>query len=157
MLLDSGKMCLHIAGSYAQKNLPVLCLLNRKGKLVSLVLVTITSATTFLSAKHPSLQKRLRPIIRQRNTHQRPRLDSPIRTRVRKTTKHKLVYGEVQIPIFSSGKLYQCQHNTHPPTQGYRLKLTVSIQFNLGSLTNVLTVPFAGLKIDTAFCSIFPW
>jgi hypothetical protein len=111
----------------------------------------------FLSAKHPSLQKRLRPIIRQRNTHQRPRLDSPIRTRVRKTTKHKLVYGEVQIPIFSSGKLYQCQHNTHPPTQGYRLKLTVSIQFNLGSLTNVLTVPFAGLKIDTAFCSIFPW
>jgi hypothetical protein len=36
-------------------------------------------------------------------------------------------------------------------------ELTVSTQFNLGSLTNVPTVPLAGLKTATAFCSIFPW
>jgi hypothetical protein len=104
-------------------------------------------------------QLNLRPIIRQRNTHQSPRLHAAIDARVAQRREHKLVDSEVQVSVLGNSELHNTSqrnpHNTHSlsPHQ----ELTVSTQFNLGSLTNVFTVPLAGLKIDTAFCSMLPW
>jgi hypothetical protein len=103
-------------------------------------------------------QLNLRPIVRQSNTHQRPGLDTTVSSRVGKTTKDKLVDREVQVTILANSKLRDISQQSHHQSQKRtQSKLTVSTQFNLGSLTNVFTVPLAGLKIDTAFCSMLPW
>lgn len=52
-------------------------------------------------------KKRFRPIVRQSNTHQRPRLGTTIGTRIRQRRKDELVDGEVEVTVFSDRELHE--------------------------------------------------
>lgn len=71
-----------------------------------------------------------------------------------------MVDSKLKIIIFTDSKLkvdsQQTLHQKKAPREEKGPELTVSTQSNLGSLTNVLTLPLAGFETETAFCSILP-
>jgi hypothetical protein len=72
-------------------------------------------------------QLNLRPIIRQRNTHQSPRLHAAIDARVAQRREHKLVDSEVQVSVLGNSELHNTSqrnpHNTHSlsPSRTHRI------------------------------------
>jgi hypothetical protein len=66
-----------------------------------------------------SAQCDFRPIIRQSNTHQRPRLHPPISARITQRAKDKLVDRKVKVPVLTNRKLdhHESAEHSHQSVQ----------------------------------------